>query len=145
MLTSVRLVSSLQPCGLGCEGRWRGWGCGRRGSSWGAAGSEEEAAWKPLPMLLRLVVFLQPPTSLGSQPLQLSFLRALSLNSLRLSSCGGRDPQPGTSLTLRVLSDLLPAQAFEMGTCIILCLQMRKLKHRGEMTHSRPVVGRARN
>lgn len=37
-----------------------------------AAGSKEEAAWKPLPMLLRLVVFLQPPTSLGSQPLQLS-------------------------------------------------------------------------
>lgn len=73
------------------------------------------------------------------------FLRALSLNSLRLSSCEGRDPHPGTSLTLRVLSDLLPTQAFEMGTCIILCLQMRKLKHRGEMTHSRPVVGRARN
>lgn len=65
MLTSVRLVSSLQACGLGYEGRWRGWGYGRRGSSRGAAGSEEEAAWKPLQMLVRRVVFLQPPTSLG--------------------------------------------------------------------------------
>ena len=65
MLTSVRLVSSLQPRGLGYEGRWWGWGYGRRGSSHGAAGSEEEAAWKPLPMLLRRVVFPQSPASPG--------------------------------------------------------------------------------
>lgn len=38
----------------------------------GAAGSEEEAAWKPLLMLLRRVVFPQHPASLGFQPFQLS-------------------------------------------------------------------------
>lgn len=47
MLTSVCLVSSLQPRGLG-RGKLQGRGCGHCGSSRGLASAEQEAALKPL-------------------------------------------------------------------------------------------------